>query len=278
MVASVVYNFLSLDEEPYSIVSIEGLLGSPDIRSTDQPYVGRSGLAMGRDFYGGRTVTITLTVYAPDSDQFSFAVDALAAAFAAPRDNELSLTFTIPGVAAGLAARLLCRPRRVSLPIPSLYFNQQAEAVIELFATDPKKYANSPSSFVVSVGVTAGGFAWPFTWPLTWPGSTASAAILTNLGNVPTYPNVRFDGPLTNPAITNLNTGQTVSLTISIATGDWVDLNFANRTVLINGAVNRYPYLDDADWWAIAPGNTTVALTADAGTGTALITWRSAWT
>jgi hypothetical protein len=65
---------------------------------------------------------------------------------------------------------------------------------------------------------------------------------------------------------------------MTIAVGDWVELDFANRTVLINGAVNRYPYLDEADWWEIAPGNTSVALSADVvEAGTAQISWRSGW-
>jgi hypothetical protein len=157
------------------------------------------------------------------------------------------------------------------------YFLGFAQAVVELFATDPHKYAYTPSSVVTSVETGLGGFSWPVSWPLTWPG-VVSETILTNLGNASVWPTVRFDGPLTNPGITNLNTGQTVSLAMTIAVGDWVELDFANRTVLINGAVNRYPYLDAADWWEIAPGNTSVALSADiVEAGTALISWRSGW-
>jgi len=47
---------------------------------------------------------------------------------------------------------------------------------------------------------------------------------------------------------------------------------------MLNGTANRYPNLVRAEWWTLAPGNTTVILTADAGsTGSATITWKDSY-
>jgi hypothetical protein len=278
MVATVEYGGLSLDVDPYHVELIEGLVGTPDIRSSDHDRLARSGVVAGVDLYGGRAVTLTITVSADaGSTQFASAVDALATAFAAPQAQENALTVQIPGVSGGARVRLLVRPRKVALPLPAEYFVGVAQAVVELFATDPLKYSDAATTITVTVSASPGGFVWPLTWPLVWAGSHSSSVVVTNSGNAPTSPLVRLWGPLTNPSITNVTTGRTVSLTLTIVTGDYVDIDFAARTVLLNGTANRYPDLNLAQWWTLAPGNSSIALTADLGAGSADIVYRSAW-
>ena len=51
-----------------------------------------------------------------------------------------------------------------------------------------------------------------------------------NLGNYPAAPQITFTGPMTNPAITNLRSGEVISFTGTVPTGrQWFINVGANR-------------------------------------------------
>jgi hypothetical protein len=280
MALSLAFAGLDLSGRPYAVENVEGLVGLPEIDDSDLPLVGQSGMVKGRDFYRGRTVTITVDVYADDDASYSAAMAALTNAFGYSMSTEAALTFTIPGVAQGQPATWLGRCRKASQALPTGQIGTHSgQFVAELFGTDPLKYGASSHSVSLSIVVGSGGFTWPLTWPLIWVGAGGgSGVVISNAGNAPAAPVVRLLGPLVNPDVTNQNTGQVVSLNLTVALGDFLDLDFAAHSALLNGTVNRYPSLIRAEWWTLAPGNTTVVLTADSGsTGTATITWKDSY-
>lgn len=280
MVASVNYGGVELNAAPYAIEMLEGLVGLPDVDSTDLALVGQSGMIAGRDFYRGRTVTITISVYADNDASYTAAMAALSAAFGYSMTAQGPLSFTIPGVAAGAPSVWYGRTRRAAQSIPlGQLGTHSGQYVVELYGTDALKYGAAAHTASLSINVGSGGFTWPLTWPLIWVGAGGGhGTVINNAGNAPSAPTVRLIGPLVNPDLTNLNTGQVISLGMTVALGEYLDLNFAAHTVLLNGTGNRYPQLLRAEWWTLASGNTTVVLTADAGsTGTAQITWSDSY-
>lgn len=279
MAVSLQFGGLELTAAPYNVQNVEGLIGLPDVDTSDVPRVGQSGLIAGRDFYRGRSVTITLDVYADTEAAYTAAVAALTTAFGYSMVAENPLTFTVPGVAGGNPAVWYCRTRKAAMGLPAGRLGSHSgEFVVELFGTDALKYGSTAHTQSLGINVGAGGFVWPLTWPLVWLGAGGGhGTIVTNLGNVAASPTVRLLGPLVNPKMTNLGTGQVVSLNLTINDGEFVDFDYAAKTVLLNGTANRYPNLLRAEWWTLAPGNTTVVLTADSGTGTAQITWRDSY-
>lgn len=280
MTATVSFAGVSLDVAPYHIVTIEGLADLPDIRSGDMARVARGGLVEGEDIYGGRTVTITLNVLADTQAAFNAAVNALSLAFSAPALAASPLTFTIPGVAGGTEARVYVKPRRRALPIPSLWFANTTPAVVELAAADPLLYSESETAYTLTVAVPATGRSYSRTYDMTYGASgTLGAAYLVNAGNITTPVLLRIFGPVSNPTVTNVTTGQVLSLTTTLTAGEYVDIDTNDRTVLLGGTADRYSWLTTPQWWGLRPGLNEVRYTA-AGSDVSQVQifYRSAWT
>lgn len=272
------YGGLLVDGNAYSLASLpDGLMGGVTVRTSDDNRTARHGMFAGRDLRGGRTIVVQVEIAAPgDAAAFATLVAGFAAAFA-PGQSEGPFGFQVPGIAGGSSCVVYARPRRIALPVDLSYYNKIPIATVELFATDPLLYSAAATTAGIAITAAAGGFVWPFPWPLVWIGASATAVVVTNAGTAAVEPLVRFRGPLLNPKITNVNVGLTFGLGLSIDPGDYVDVDMANRTVLLNGTANRYPSITTAGWWSLLPGNNSITLAADGGTGTADLTWRSAW-
>jgi hypothetical protein len=96
-----------------------------------------------------------------------------------------------------------------------------------------------------------------------------SSRVFNNFGNWKTFPLIRINGPITNPTITNVTTGQVIAITATIAAGAYYDINleYGKKTVVDNLGVNRISTVSASSnlaTWAFEPGANTVAIT---GTG-----------
>lgn len=275
------FNGLRLDGA-YEIQSIDGLAGSPEVRTSDLQLASRHGLYPGADLLGGRAVTITVAVYAWSQADFAEAVAALRAAFQPGAAAESPLTFQLPGIAGGVTARINARARRAALPVTTQYHQLSATAVVELFATDPRIYADRESTVAVTLPLTSGGtgLSWPLSWPLSWGGPASSGLVTaTNDGTFPAELTLRVNGPVTNPRIENLTTGTTLSLGITVADGDYLLIDTASRDVLLNGTASRYSTVAaGSSWPTLAPGANSLRFAADTETDAVLYaSWSSAW-
>lgn len=279
MTAAVEFNGLSLDEDPYHLDTVEGLLGSPQIRTTDLTRVARDGMVAGRDYYSGRTVTLTVNITAQDITVFGAAVAAFAEAFAAPAADEAPLSFTIPGVASSTAARLNVRPRKMAIPLQTAYHQGVGTAAVELFATDPLIYSDAETSENIDLAQDPGGLEFDLVFDAVFGGGGSyGVATLTNSGNALAPAQIRINGPVTNPTVRNVTTDQSLAFTATIASGDYLDVDTAARTVLLNGTADRYSYLTTPQWWGLQPGTNEIRYFADiTSASTTTVTFRSAW-
>lgn len=276
---SISYNGLDINSAPYHMQEIEGLLSSPDIRSGDYSKLSRNGMIPGTDRYSGRAVNLNLLIDHYDETSFGDAISALSSAFSAPIDSALPLTFTIRGVASGQTARLYVRPRKLNLPIDFEYFNGASYADIQLFATDPLIYSDDELTATITLAQDPGGMTFPLVFPLVFGGGGSyGSAIVTNDGNADAPVVIRINGPVTNPTVRNVTTGQSLGFTATIASGDYLLVDTLNRTVLLNGTADRYSYLTNPQWWRLAPGDNEIRyFAAITSASTAVITYRSAW-
>ncbi len=88
---------------------------------------------------------------------------------------------------------------------------------------------------------------------------------------------VKLNGPLTNPVLTNSTAGVSVTYNAVIASGHYVTLDILNYTAVDDAAVNQVQYVGHAGsrmWSCLLPGANTMALTADSGSGTAVLQWQ----
>lgn len=272
------FNGLDLNADPYYVQSLDGLLSSPEIRTADKPLVSRNGLVAGIDKYSGRSVVLALELICSDETTFNDAVNNFKVAFAAPSASS-PLTFTIPGVANGTAARLNVRPRKVSLPIEFIYQDYVGVANVEFYATDALIYSENESVVSLDVFQPSEGRTYDREYDVTYgAGGFVGSAFLTNQGSALAPIFIRIYGPVTDPRITNVTTGQTLALTADILAGQFVELDTANRTIMLDGTADRYSYLTTPEWWGLQPGANEIRYSAGFSTGSfATIAYRSAW-
>lgn len=140
----------------------------------------------------------------------------------------------------------------------------------------------------VAVSAEVGGRAYDLSFDRDYPDAQpAGTTPIVSAGTATTYPVIRMFGPCDGPTIQHTAADGTVSeLTmpsLSIAAGDFVEIDTRERTVLYNAnpADSRYSEIDFASsrWWAIAPGTQTVRFDPDTSSppAQAEVVWRDAY-
>lgn len=264
----------------WQVREIEGL-GVPSLRTSDSSRPIQHGEFPGLDLLEGRTVRLGLLSENADSSVLRDRADALTQAWA-PADDEAG-DRDVPLHIRPVGDRkevLFGRPRRCEVRLElDLFGADILMADVEYRAQDPRRYSAVESSVSVSPPVTSAGRTYDLTFDRAYGAGTSGTVAATNAGNFGTFPVWQLAGPLTNPDLENVTAGKTVSLAISIASGDTLEVGFQERTVLLNGTASRYNTVTSgaSDWWELAPGDNDLRLGADSGTGSATVTWRSAW-
>jgi hypothetical protein len=89
--------------------------------------------------------------------------------------------------------------------------------------------------------------------------------------------NITFNGPLVNPALHNVTADVSVSYTGTVASGHYIKLNVLAYTAVDDGGNNHLGAIAHngaRPWMALIPGQQTLALTADSGSGNAVISFQ----
>jgi hypothetical protein len=145
-----------------------------------------------------------------------------------------------------------------------------------LTATDPLFYgAPTFDTANLSTATPGAGKVYPVAYPLDYgiaPGVTPGAVAVANAGTAPYWPRLRIDGPVTNPVVTLVESGAWVRFTGSLLAGQWLDLDMANRRVLLQGQVSvRQNVSSSGDWLSVPVGGGSVTWSADTADPAALL-------
>ena len=155
---------------------------------------------------------------------------------------------------------------------------------MQVKAADPRKYG--PETFAstpLSNAAGGTGLLYPLAFPLDYgvaPGVTPGAITLSNAGTAAYWPRLRIDGPVPNPTVTLVETGDTLRFNGTVAAGQWLDIDTANRRVLLRGSQDspgvsqRHLVSASGRWLAIPVGGGSLRWTADAADPAASL---SAW-
>ena len=157
---------------------------------------------------------------------------------------------------------------------------------VTLIAPDPLKYGPETFSQAPFIAASVGaGLTYPLTYPLDYgvaPGVTPGSVTLANAGTAAYWPRLRIDGPVTNPMLSLVETGDWVRYGGTVPAGQHLDFDCANRRVTIGDSPVSMRNLVTASgsWLAIPPGGGSIAGTADATTGDAQMSvwsYEGAW-
>jgi hypothetical protein len=156
---------------------------------------------------------------------------------------------------------------------------------IALVSADYRIFSDEEHS--LSVLGTAGeenGVGFNLAFDLSFGGGGVVGQLLVeNAGDAETPPRLKVSGPVTNPIISNVTTGEEIRLLYTLAEGEYLEIDTRpdDVSVLLNGATDRYSALDfvNSDIWQLAPGVNDIRLQASsiAAPATLVVNWRDAW-
>lgn len=224
-------------------------------------------------FYGRRAFALDGTIVGTDASDFIAKRDALYAALNVTTGRK-TITFTLAnGRSVQIVAILIGYDGPPTAGQPTAGpFQARFEAAFPYLLSSSSQLA----TLTLPLG---GGTAVPLlAVPASLSASTGGSLTLSNAGNAPTLPTARISGPVTNPAIRNMTTGEELTFTLELLAGEYIDVDFLNHTVVDNTGRSRYD-TKTGDWWTLAPGSTTVRFVADStdAAAQAALTYRDAW-
>lgn len=284
------------DESASPRVKIEGISG---LRSLADPE-DRRDLATGRrgeierdSLRRGKTLVYELMLQARSLAELRQLASRLGGAFDDLRSGRMLVT-PHPDYTAGFSrffyARALTLEEGKEVPNPDARWQFQQPFALALRMADARFY--DPQQVVGETGDIAetGGLAPPFTPPLILPsvGDGAGAVVVTNPGTAASDPVIDIYGPVTNPEVSNLTQGLAIAFDdVTIAAGDFLRIDFAARTVLLEGTSDYRAKIDwdESDWWdpgadGLLPGENVIQLRGDsvADPATARVSFYPAYT
>jgi hypothetical protein len=179
--------------------------------------------------------------------------------------------------------RIFGRPRRCEYSLNNLILNGYTPVAMDFKAADANIYDDLESS--VTVGLSSesqGGFIFPVVFPVTTLPSGIADLPAEVGGDVETYPIIRFNGGVTDPALDTDSWG--VSLKLTIEEGDFVEIDTRPwvQTVLLNGSESVAGALGSRQWLSemvLEPGVHEMRYrgSGSVGNSTCEVRWRSAW-
>lgn len=255
-------------------------VGAPKIRQTAYDISGAHGGYASKTRYSARLIGLTGLVYGPDVATYAANRKALEAACRLREDsngidilNTLYFTgndgslYQIQGAVQDFECddeNVLSSPFLINFYCGFPYFLKQAQ---------------STQSFNIPAG---GGVVVPFIVPVTLAGSTGGVETLTNNGTAETYPLLTLSGPLTNPVIQNITTGEFIAINVTLQPGDVliIDMTPPLPTVVLNDSQDLIANISDtSDFWYLDVGANIIKLSSsnNADTGTVLVAWNDAF-
>jgi hypothetical protein len=250
---------------------------SADLATSDAQRPG-SGVMGGRDRKGKLTMTGQVVILGDSLEDVGEKVDLIRAAWDAS-EVDLPIHYRF----LGLPERLRYgRPRRCHVNLDMAPKGSVGIVSFQFEALDPLSY-----SAVEYVGSTApqtpgDGITVPFTVPFTLPAATSGTVDALNVGTAKSPWTARILGPTTPgnpPLITHVESGAFLSLSAnggaSVPSGQFMELDSRDRSVLLNGTDDRRQTLDNfSTWFPLTPGSNTILFQ---GSGTLEFRWRSAY-
>lgn len=259
---------------PFRWTGLEGWLDSPDTRGSDSDRTDRHGSLPGSLLAQSRTITYSWQMKGVSLGDFPAQVARLRRATTIARNgDEEPLVIRRHGVTHMVMAR--CTNR--AIPDDAQYWRGIPRGAIRWRASNPELL--QLPRLDVSIGLAApavSGLAFPLAFPLDFGAGRPDGGefTITNEGDSEAWPVWRITGPITGPAITNPDTGDTLAFdpAWALPAGQTLEIDTDARTVLITDSLGNSTSVSRSDrlfvrqWFPLPPGQPTrVRFTAVSG-------------
>lgn len=137
-------------------------------------------------------------------------------------------------------------------------------SVISFVMETESPFFKDVNSYLTTINLTkGGGGAVPMAIPFAMNTGSTGYSQINNGGNVFVFPKFYFYGELTNPVLTNVTTGKSISLAVSLATeANYYVIDTYERTVLDESGVNKRDKMT-GDFLTLLTGNNDFQLLTD---------------
>jgi phage-related protein len=150
---------------------------------------------------------------------------------------------------------------------------------IGLVAPDPLKYSATEHALETGLPVSSGGLTVPHVVPFTVDSVSISGTMeVFNAGNATTAPRLIIYGPVDTPRVTNVTTGETLTVALVLEAGEYLDIDLEAHTAMLGGTSSRRGFISGS-WWKLVKGNNTLSFNASVYHADAAlqVIWRDAW-
>jgi len=268
---------------PYQITNADGIEGLPVIRNQDDTQGFNDGMFSGRDFLGGRTITLTILTLSGNGNSAQQNYNLLKAALlptssytAFSSSNQLQFQLSAASGLQFFNARVRDSKTVITPEFTYGYITSQWT----FYCPDPCFYDNTQLTTSMTVPVVQGR-TYNRVYPLLYGGgSQASGAAVNNAGWATTYPIITITGPIVNPIVGSTTQGTYITIQGTYAASDSIVVDLGQRLVTFNGSPARNLVAGGSNWFSAQPGSNSFYLTGTGTTGgvtQSTVTWYNAY-
>lgn len=262
---------------PYQILSVDGLESLPGIRNQDDNRGYADGMFTGRDFLGGRTISMIIQTTGTPTASAQANYNTLQRTLQPQTSGTTPLYFIL---SAGETEQVIqARVRQHIATINPNYTYGLIMSQVEFFCPDPRYYDSNIQTATMAV-LDPVGRTYNRIYNLIYGNATGYIqTTIANNGWATTYPTITLNGPVTDPTLGNFTTGQALNFTVNMTSNDTLVINLYNKLVTLNGNPARN-LLTSGEWFGAPPGNSVFYFQGNftvPNQTVATVTWQSAY-
>lgn len=241
-------------------IPVEGLDG-PKHRTSSYSRPGRHGVEVSAQFYDDRLVNLTGLVYGNTIEEFEANRKALIHAVAIKKDDEgypvpTRVSFTTMGGESYYADIFFDKPiMLMESPIDTTY---QVTGV----CADPFIFGSTTVTSAQIRPPSGGGYVVPMEVAYISDASVGGSITLNNVGEEVGMPYIVLTGLLTQPVLTNQTTGKRLELNYVLPDTEVLTIDMDRQLIIRSGASQIGAKTIASDWWGMAPGPNSIALSS----------------
>lgn len=236
---------------------LPGFHTRPETQLQSDLPAGRMGELPRRSFKSGKSIVYEGNLRARDQASLESFRSELLAAFGDDDVGQMVITpYDLPGPPRFFNARVsaLDIPEELPPDANRESYGYERPFTLGLRLHDPRFYDYSEKEFSTAPMILDAGTSLPWTLPvvIASSGTSSGGMEVENEGTCPTPFEVDLYGPVTNPRLLNLTIDRQIAFKdLSIATGQFVRVNYFTGEILLNGTEDVSWRRDPlrTDWW-----------------------------
>lgn len=252
------------NRSPFLLESVEGRGGvDANVQMQTAPY--QDGATFIDTTLATRTLVLNINLLAKSRDELNNLRNQISSVFN-PKLGLGKLTYLNGNVEREIEVVVDGSP---AFPVGDAKGKWFQRTTINLIAPEPYWQGTETENYKLEDFV--GNFRFSFHFPVRFA-TRGDSRTLVNKGDVPTPIRVEFRGPVTNPKITNLTTGEFIKVNATIPSGYKLilDTSFGNKRVEIvapdNIVTNAFHYIDlESTFFNLQVGENKIGFISDSG-------------